>query len=257
MAQVLSRIHQHQLAFTVTRFFASTLPAAVVGAMVLGLAPNQADAATTVCTPVFMPPNVAPGSPISADLGTTSPCPPPTVTVSLNTVGNGLAMDQVGTVFSTDLITGLGTSDFMRTSPTAVGIGALAETMSSPTTQSFTLTYSKPVVNPYLFFAWIDGFSEYKFNNPVSLLQAYKVTLSGNTVTSSGDNNQDSGFVVQLTGMSSIFTFDIVNQSSDNTMAVFTTGPAGLVPPVPGPLPVVGLGIAYSMSRKLRRRILN
>lgn len=240
-----------------TRFFASTFAAAVASAMVLALAPSQAQAVTTVCTPIFTPPNVAPGSAISADLGTASPCPPPTVTVSLNTVGNGLAMDQVGTVFSTDWITGLGTNDFMRTSPTAVGIGALAETMSGPTTQSFTLTYSKPVVNPYLFFAWIDGFSEYKFNNPVSLLQAYKATLSGNTVTSSGDNNQDSGFVVQLTGMSSSFTFDIVNQSSDNTVAVFTTGPAGLVPPVPGPLPVVGLGIAYSMSRNLRRRILN
>jgi hypothetical protein len=239
-----------------TKASSSPLVAAVTSAMVLAWAPGEAFASTTVCTPTFNPPGVAPASPITANLGTVSPCPSTSVSMTLNTVGSGLSTDQVGTVHSSDLISGLGTNNFVRTSPTSVGIGALAETLSGPTTQSFTVTYSQPVVDPYFFFSFIDGFSEYKFYDSVSLLQSFNATLSGNKVTSNGNNDQDSGFVVQLTGTSSSFAFDIINTSSDNTVAVFTTGPAGLAPQgVPGPIPLAGVGIAFSMSRRLRRRI--
>jgi len=175
----------------------------------------------------------------------------------LNTVGSGLASQQLGDVFTVDWLTGLGTNNFTRTSPSTVGIGALGDAGSGPTNQAFTLSYSQPVIDPYLFFSWIDNYSEYKFYNPVTLLQANGASLLGATVTSTGNNNQDSGFVIQLSGTSDTFNFDIVNYSSDNTVALFTTGPAGVVPPVPGPLPVAGLGIAYSLSLKLRRRIRN
>lgn len=227
--------------------------------MVLACAPGKAFASTTVCTAVFSPPGVAPASPITASLGTASPCPSTSVSMTLNTVGSGLATDQVGTVHSSDLITGLGTNNFVRTSPTSVGIGALAETPSGPTTQSFTVTYSQPVVDPYFFFSFIDRFSVYKFYDPVSLLQSFNANLWGideQIVISSGNSDQDSGFVVQLTGTSSSFAFDIINYSSDNTVAVFTTGPASLAPQgAPGPIPLAGVGIAFSMSRRLRRRI--
>jgi hypothetical protein len=240
-----------------TRFVASTFAAAAASAMVAALAPGQAHA-LTVCTPVFTPPNVAPGSPISANLGTASPCPHPTVTVSLNTVGNGLASD-VGVVYSTDYITGLGTDNFTRTSTTSIAIGALAETTSGPTTQAFTVSYSQPFVDPYLFFSWTDNFSVFKFYNPFTLLQSNGASSSGSEVTPSGSNDQDSGFVVQLTGTYSNINFDYINYSQDNSVSVFTTGSSLVVPPpsVPGPLPVAGLGFAYSMSRKLRRRIVH
>lgn len=239
-----------------TQYFISSLATAVANAIVVAFAPTQAHASTTVCTPIFNPPGVAPGSPISADLGTTPPCPAATVSVSLNTVGSGLVANQVGTVFATDEITGLGTNNFTRTSGTGVGIGALAETVSGPTTQSYTVSYSHTVVDPYFFFSRTDNFGVFKFYNAFSLLQAYQASLSpGNQVTVNGNSNQDSGFVVQLIGAAKSFQFDYINYSSDDSMSVFTTGPAGLVPPAPGPLPLVGLGVAYSLSRRLRQRI--
>lgn len=228
-----------------TRFFASTLAAAAASAMVAALAPGQAHA-LTVCTPVFTPPNVAPGSPISANLGTVSPCPPPTVTVSLNTVGSGLASEQTGYVFTNDGITGLGTNNFTRTSVSSVGIGSTANT-----TQPFKVSFSQPVTNPYLFFTWFDANTSFKFGDPFSLLQSNNASASGDTVITNGANNQDSGFVVQMLGTYQDIDFSYINASATNSVSIFT---AGVV--VPGPLPLAGVGITYSMSRKLRRRII-
>jgi hypothetical protein len=228
------------------RFSASTVAAAAAGAMVVALTPDQAHA-ITVCTPVFTPPNVAPGSPISANLGTVMPCPPPTVTVSLDTVGSGLASQATGEVFINDGITGLGTNNFTRTSITGVGIGSAANT-----TQPFKVSFSKTVANPYLFFTWFDPSTSFKFADPFALLQSNNASVSGDTIITTGANNQDSGFVVQMLGAYKDIDFTYTNASSTNSVSVFTAG----VTPVPGPLPVVGLGIAYSMSRKLRRRII-
>jgi len=240
-----------------TRVFLPTFCAAVASAMVLAFIPGRAHAATTVCTPVFMPPDVAPGSPISANLGSTTPCPASSVNVSLSTVGSGLSSQQLGNVFTTyDWLLGLGTNNFTRTSISSVGIGALGDGGSGPVTQSFSVAYSQPVVNPYFFFSWIDNYSEYKFSGPINLLQSNGASSLGNNVTSTGSNDQDSGFVVQIIGTSNTFSFDIVNYSSDNTVSIFTTGAADFAPSqVPGPLPLAGVGLAYSMSRRLRRRI--
>lgn len=239
------------------RLLASVAPFCFLGAVAITMAPGEALALTTICTATFTPPNVAPGAPLSAAMGTSSPCPASPVTVTLNTVGAGLVSDGVGTVYAADQITGLGTNLFTRTSIGSVGIGALADTGSGPTTQSFTVTYSSNVVDPHLFFSWTQNYSEFRFFNPVTLLQANDVALgAGNTLTSSGGSGQDSGFVVQLAGTYKTVRFDFVNYSSSNSTAVFTAGASGVLPPVPGPLPAVGLGLAYSLSRRLRRRLL-
>lgn len=240
-----------------TRVFLPTFCAAVASAMVLAFIPGRAHAATTVCTPVFMPPDVAPGSPISANLGSTTPCPASPVTVSLSTVGSGLSSQQLGNVFTTyDMLSGLGTNNFTRTSISSVGIGALGDAGSGPVTQSFSVTYSQPVTDPYFFFSWIENYSEYQFSGPINLLQANGASSFGNNVISTGSNNPDSGFVVQMIGTSNTFSFDIKNYSSDNTVAAFSTGAADFAPSqVPAPLPLAGVGLAYSMSRRLRRRI--
>lgn len=239
------------------RLLASVAPFCFLGAVAITMAPGDALALTTLCTAAFTPPSVAPGAPLSAAMGTSSPCPSTPVTVTLSTVGAGLAFDGVGTVYTTDQITGLGTNLYSRTAIGSVGIGALADTGSGPTTQSFTVTYSSNVVDPHLFFSWTQNYSEFRFFNPVTLLQANDVALGGgNALTSTGGSGQDSGFVVQLVGTYKTITFDFVNYSSGNSTAVFTAGAAGVVPPVPGPLPAVGLGLAYTLSRRLRRRLL-
>jgi len=154
------------------------------------------------------------------------------------------------------MLSGLGTNNFTRTSISSVGIGALGDAGSGPVTQSFSVTYSQPVTDPYFFFSWIENYSEYQFSGPINLLQANGASSFGNNVISTGSNNPDSGFVVQMIGTSNTFSFDIKNYSSDNTVAAFSTGAADFAPSqVPAPLPLAGVGLAYSMSRRLRRRI--
>lgn len=239
------------------RLFASATSISFLGAVALTMAPGDALALTTICTATFTPPNATPGAPVSAPMGTSSPCPSSPVTVTLNTVGSGLASDGIGTVYTTDQITGLGTNLFGRTSISSVGIGALADTGAGPTTQSFAISYSSNVVDPHLFFSWTKNYAEFKFFNAVTLLQGNDASLGpGNVVTSTGGSGQDSGFVVQLAGTYKTVKFDLVNYSSDNSTAVFTAGASGVLPPVPGPLPVAGLGLAYTLSRRLRRRLL-
>ena len=215
--------------------------------LAFALVSSPAQAVTTVCTPEFLA-SVSSGDSISAVFtGPNPPCPASTVTASLNT---GSPTWNAGQAFAFDIIDGPGTSDFIRTSITSVAIGA-----DSSTTQLITLTFSQPANNPFLFFSFIDPSTSFTFSPPFVLSQANNASASGQTVTSTGSNAQADGFVVQLLGTYSMLDFTYNNSSAAFSSAGFTTGVLTFVPPVPGPLSLMGVAMGFGFSRKLRRRI--
>jgi hypothetical protein len=214
---------------------------ATIGVCVAPLMTAPAQAVTTVCTPAFGS-SVSPGATISAVLsGPIPPCPSSPVSVSFNT---GAADGNSGVVASTDIIIGPGTNDFVRTSPTSAVIG------SNTTNQLISLAFTQPVQNPYLFFSFIDPVESFVFSQPFILAQASNATVSGSTVIASGTNSQSDGFVVQMLGTYSSLDFIYNNPTGAYHSVAFTTGV-----PVPGPLPLMGAGMAFGFSRKLRARL--
>jgi hypothetical protein len=145
-------------------------------------------------------------------------------------------------VFPPDSIIGPGTNDFIRTSQTSVAVG------STTTNQLISLAFTQPVQNPYLFFSFIDQVESFVFSQPFILAQASNATVSGSTVIASGTNSQNDGFVVQMLGTYSSFNFIYNNPTTAYHSVAFTTGVS-----VPGPLPLMGVGIAFGFSGKLRK----
>ena len=120
---------------------------------------------------------------------------------------------------------------------------------AAATNQPFNVTYSQPVQNPYLFFSYFDQGTSFTFAQPFTLAQAFNASASGSTVTAVGAaDKQDDGFVVQMQGTYSSIGFKYNNSTSGAETVAFTTGVA-----VPGPLPLMGVGIALGFSGKLRK----
>ncbi len=188
------------------------------------------------------------GAPISATLsGAVPPCPITNTTVNLSSTGS--AAGNSGVVFQADILLGPGTNNFNRTAVSSVGIGANANTI-----ESFTLTFSQPVTNPYLFFNVIDTGETFTFTQPFSLAQASNASVSGQSVNTTGSNSQNDGFVVNVLGTYSTIDFTYNNPTGIYRSAAFSAG-AIFYPEVPGPLSLMGVGMAFGFSRKLRRRI--
>jgi hypothetical protein len=201
-----------------------------------------ARSSTTVCTPGFGS-SVSPGAIITAAFtGPIPPCPASPVSANIDT---GAAAANAGVVFATDYILGPGTNNFMRTSPTSVAVAA-----SASSSELISLTFTQPLQNPYLFFSFIDPNTSFTFNQPYTLAQAFNASSTGSTVTSSGMNTQNDGFVVQLLGTHSSLGFNYNNSASFANSVALTVGT-----PVPGPLPLIGAGMAFGFSRKLRARL--
>jgi hypothetical protein len=159
-------------------------------------------------------------------------------------LNTGAAHGNSGFVFASDIIIGPGTNNFIRTFPSSVGIGSIKPD------QLISITYSQPVQNPYLFFSFIDPVESFVFSQSFILAQASNATVSGSTVIASGTNSQNDGFVVQMLGTYSSLDFIYNNPTGAYHSVAFTTGV-----PVPGPLPLMGAGMAFGFSRKLRARL--
>jgi hypothetical protein len=204
---------------------------------------GPAQAQTAVCTPEFTS-TVPPASIISAvQAGAIPPCSAPPATVSIN-VGSSA---NAGVVFVGDIIVGLATNNFTRTSVSSVAIASPANTSTS-----FTLNFSQPIQDPYLFFTYFDPNTSFTFSQPFTLAQANGADSAGQTVSGNGANGtQDSGFVVGLQGTYSTVDFSYNNNSTLDDSVAFTAGGT----PVPGPLPLLGAGVMFKFSRKLRRLI--
>lgn len=216
---------------------------ATIGVCVAPLMTAPAQAATSVCTPAFGS-SVSPGATISAVLsGPIPPCPSSPVSANIVT---GAAAANAGVVFPADIILGPGTNDFVRTSPTSVAVAA-----SASSSALISLTFTQTVQDPYLFFSFLDPNTSFTFNQAYTLAQAFNASSSGSTVTAVGATNiQDDGFVVQLPGTYSSIGFTYNNSASFANSVALTVGT-----PVPGPLPLMGAGMAFGFSRKLRQRV--
>jgi|GEM_PF-1526825 len=132
--------------------------------------------------------------------------------------------------------------------------------INASTTENLTLTFKEAgvltqVTNPYLFFTYLDTGTSFTFTQPFTLAQANNATASGSTVsaTSGAANSQNDGFVVQMLGTYSTINFAYVNTTASVQSVAFTAG-ANKVE-APGPLPLLGAGVAMGFSRRLRRRI--
>ena len=230
------------MAFPVRRSFL-ILPLLGVLATLCAAAPGKA--LTTVCTAGWSGSRVPAGGTASAPLtGAKPPCPSSTVTASVE-VGSDA---NAGTINTTDAIGGSATSNFARTSIASVDIGVPANA-----TQSLVLTFSQAVANPYLFFTYLDSGDSFLFSQPFALVQANNASkTNAATVAGTGSGNgQDDGFIVQMLGTYSTIDFTFRNTTFSPPSVAFTAG----VVETPGPLPLMGAGVAFGFSRRLRRRI--
>ena len=204
-------------------------------------APSQAlPPVSLVCTPAWSSAPVlgAVSAPFS---GATPPCPN-SATASVQ-VGTGA---NAGTVNAGDSIVGPGTDALGRTSVTSVDLGIKASI-----TETLTVTFSQTLPNPYLFFTYLDAGDSIDFGvTPFALIDANNAQRSGTTVTFAGSTNlQSDGFIAQLLGDFSTFSFVYGNPNAGVESVAFTTGVQ-----VPGPLPLMGAGLALGFTRRLRRR---
>lgn len=221
-----------------------------LGAISLMVLAAPGHALTTVCTAAWSGNDVGWGGttdPTLLDGASVPPCFSPPVTAQV-TVGSGA---NAGVIFSGDAIGGAATSNFERTSPESVAVGVLGDPETT-VDEELALTFSQAVANPYLFFTYTDNGTSFMFSDAFSLVQANNASRVGQVVTVAGaSNGQDDGFVVQMLGTYSTIGFTYVNDSGDEQSVAFTAGATA----VPGPLPLMGAGVAFGFSRRLRRRI--
>lgn len=132
--------------------------------------------------------------------------------------------------------------------PTTSNTGILLGSPASSSTD-FELTFDRPATNPYFYVDALNANESITFYNPFTILQSKDVSVNGLTVTGSGFVNRDVGFVAQFLGDYSQINFRHMNSTSAYGDSFgFTTGVA-----VPAPLPLLGLGVALSQRRRLRR----
>jgi hypothetical protein len=209
---------------------------------------SGAQAATTVCSAIWTPPNGIPGQTKSAPIQGSDPSCPASSITAIVTVGTGLnagSLNSSGATWNTDL----GTNQFNPTSDSGIAIGSPAATSTD-----LSLTFSQPAINPYFFASYLNGGETLTFTTPFSILQSNAVTFNGLSATGSGpDSDRNSGFVAQFLGSYTSIGFKYTNTNSQAVSFAFTTGVTPPPSPAPGPLPILGLGAALSQCRKLRR----
>jgi hypothetical protein len=221
----------------------AVLAVALVGA-------PRAEALTTVCTAAWTSPDGIAGGTKSAPIQGANPaCPTSAITATV-TVGTGLNAGQLassGATWNTDL----GTNLFPPTSDSGIAIGSSAATTSSPATSNLSLTFNRPVTSPYFYASYFNDGEGLTFSAPFAILQSNAVSRSGQTITGSGSAaSRHSGFVARFLGSHSQINFVYTNTNPSEVSFAFTTG----VTPVPGPLPILGVGAALTQARRLRYR---
>ncbi len=124
----------------------------------------------------------------------------------------------------------------------------------------FDFTYVATITDPNRIFSEVDIDSNAdSFANPPSDLTATYTFIGGNSPIALTSTNGSSD-LASVNGGPTVIT--VRNQydgegaidSFQNSFKQSSTGP-GPTSPVPGPLPILGAGVAFGFSRKLRRRI--
>jgi hypothetical protein len=202
----------------------------------------RVDAATTVCSAIWSPPDGVPGGTKSAFIQGANPaCPASPIEVIVGT-GSGTG---AGAIFTPSWDALLLSNKYPTTSNTAIIVGSAA--LSS---DDVKITYSKPVKNPYFYASGLTVTENITFSSPFTILQSNGISISGSTITGSGTSDFNVGFVAQFLGDYSEINFKHTTTTSAYSDGFgFTTG----VTPAPGPLPILGVAAALSQARRLRR----
>lgn len=112
--------------------------------------------------------------------------------------------------------------------------------------------------NPCLYFGYVGNNTSITFSDAFSLLQANNATRTGNTVSggAGSTNSANDGFTIQMLGTygpGSNLVFQYANATAGVQSMTFTVG--GEFNKTPGPLPLLGAGVAFRYSRRLRQRV--
>jgi hypothetical protein len=202
----------------------------------------------TVCTAAWTTGVSGGGTTGATPLSGGTLCPSPTVNTTL-TVGTGA---NAGT-FNPNYIWGTkaGSSNFPTTSNTSMDVGI----QGTSSTEAITVTFSQLIANPFLYFGYTDNNTSFTFSQAFSLLQASNASKSGNQVLIAGaSNSANDGFVVQMLGTygpGNNLSFVYNNATGSDQSVTFTAGANA----APGPLPLLGAGMAFGFSRRLRQRL--
>ena len=230
----------------------------LLGAIAVVAAPAPGRALTTVCTADWTASQDQSAGGTLA--GASPPCPASAITATISPLLQGgktpgsVEAFNWGNIFATN---------YPATTNIGIAIGA-----SNPGVTR-TLTFSQAVTNPFIYASYLDGTSEqaksvFLFGQPFILVQASNAQVDPANpnkvvaIAGSAHNRESDGFVVQMQGtFTSVsfeyqgFNFPAEPQYTDTVL--FTAGIAS--DPVPGPLPLMGAGVAFGFSRRLRRRI--
>lgn len=120
------------------------------------------------------------------------------------------------------------------------------------TTNPFDFTYVASITDPSRVFSAVDLDSDADvFANPPSTLKATYTFADGNSPIILKSTNGSTDFESVIGGPSTI----TVGNVYDGNGAIDSLENSFQQTSVPGPLPVLGAGVAFGFSRKLRRRI--
>lgn len=217
-----------------------TLSSLVLGALALTSASGAQ--AQPVCSAVWTLPWGI-GTKSAPIQGSSPPCPAVSVLATVG-VGSGTNAGQVapsGVPWNSFSLSNL----YPTTSDSSVVVGSPASAAND-----LTLTFDQPVLNPYFYTSFFNAGESLTFSSPFTILQSNGINLSGMTISGSGDGSiADAGFVARFLGSYSQIGFNYANANPAAASFAFTTG----VTPVPGPLPILGVGAALGQARRLRR----
>jgi hypothetical protein len=170
-----------------------------------------------------------------------------TVGVSLTgTYVNGFDLNGISPSFSS--------SAFSPPLPLSDGI----EIRGSSSTDSYSVTFSRAVVDPVLHFASLASTLTFLGVNPAKVSGESTFLVSGNTVSGTPSGSTDSNGTIRLSGVFTSFSFTaFIPQASGDGIAIQVGVDPLLTAPVPEPsgfaLALAGLGAMAVLTRRRAR----
>ena len=232
----------------------------LIGFLSVVVAPAPGRALTTVCTADWTASLTQSAS--GTLTGASPPCPASAITARIDPLLRG---DKTPGSVEAFIWGNIYATNYPATTNTGISIGA-----SDPGVTR-TLTFSQAVTNPFIYASFLDGASEqsksvFLFSQPFILVQANNAQVDPTNpnkvvaIAGSAQNRGSDGFVVQMLGTFTNVNFEYqgfnLPQDPNPTFTdtiLFTAGIASDA--VPSPLPLMGAGVAFDFSRRLRRRI--
>jgi hypothetical protein len=175
-------------------------------------------------------------------------------TGTIGSVGVSLAGSYINAFDLNGITTAFSSAAFSPALPLSDGI----EIRGSTLTDSYSVTFSRAVVDPVLHFASLASTLTFQGVNPARISGDATFLVSGNTVSGTASGSNDSNGTIRLDGVFTTFSFTaFIPQASGDGIAIQVGLDPLLTAPVPEPggfaLGLAGLGaMAVLMRRRAR-----